>query len=74
MGASKVLRAEILHGVRAEMACKLSDVVFRRTDLGTAGDPGEELLRDCAALMGAELGWDEARIQKELEEVRGAFP
>ena len=74
VGASKVLRAEILHGVREEMACKLADVVFRRTDLGTAGDPGEDLLRDCAALMGAELGWDEARIQKELEEVRGAFP
>jgi glycerol-3-phosphate dehydrogenase len=49
-------------------------VVFRRTDLGTAGHPGEPALRGCAALMAAELGWDASRVQRELAEVGKVFP
>ena len=63
-----------MHAIRAEMAQKLGDVVFRRTDLGTAGNPGESALRTCAALTAAELKWDKARVQKELDEVRQVFP
>ena len=64
-----VLRAEVIYGVREEMAQKLSDVVFRRTELGSAGYPGEEALKVCAETMGAELGWDRVRIEKELQEL-----
>ena len=71
---STVLQAEVLHAVREEMAQKLADVVFRRTDLGTGGHPGEAALRTCAELMAAELGWDARRVQRELEEVEGAYP
>ena len=68
-----VLRAEVLHGVREEMAQKLSDVVFRRTELGTAGHPGNEALRICADIMSAELGWSPARRAQELHEVNKVF-
>lgn len=68
-----VLRAEVLHGVREEMAHKLSDVAFRRTDLGTAGHPGIESLRICADAMSAELGWSAERIRQELEETSRSF-
>jgi glycerol-3-phosphate dehydrogenase len=56
------------------MAQKLADCVFRRTDLGTAGHPGDEALAVCAALMAAELGWSAARIELELAEVGSRFP
>jgi glycerol-3-phosphate dehydrogenase len=68
-----LLAAEVLHGVREEMAYKLADVVFRRTTLGIAGDPGDTWLRACAAIMAKELGWDASRTQRDMEEVRTAF-
>lgn len=74
LDGSSVIRAEVSYAVRAEMALKLSDVVFRRTDLGTAGHPGAPALRACAALMAEELGWDETRVQEELSEVEETYP
>jgi len=74
LGDSDVLKAEVVHAVRSEMAQTLSDVVFRRTDLATAGHPGEPALTACAALLGEELGWDETRVARELDHVRSAFP
>jgi glycerol-3-phosphate dehydrogenase len=74
LDGSSVIKAEVIHAVRAEMAQKLGDVVFRRTDLGTAGHPGEAALRECAAVMAGELGWDERRLESELAEVGEAYP
>ena len=74
VGASKVTKAEVVHAVREEMAQKLGDVVFRRTDLGTGGHPGEAALNTCSDLMAAELGWDKSRIRKELDAVQATFP
>lgn len=71
--SSEVLKAEVIHGVQEEMAQKLSDVIFRRTDLGSAGNPGEECLKTCATIMAAELGWNEARIRSELKEMKAVF-
>jgi len=47
----------------------LSDVVLRRTDLGSAGNPGEKALKECAEIMGKELGWDHSKIKQEIDEV-----
>lgn len=74
VGASKVIKAEIVHAIREEMAQKLGDVVFRRTDLGTGAYPGEIALRACADLMASEMGWNEVRTERELQEVRAVFP
>ena len=74
IGTSRVLKAEIVHAVREEMALKLADVVFRRTDLGTGAHPGEEALRVCSNLMASELRWDSGRTQNELHEVNAMFP
>jgi glycerol-3-phosphate dehydrogenase len=68
-----LLRAEVLHGVREEMAHKLVDVVFRRTTLGITGGLGSACLETCAAIMAKELSWDTSRTQREEEEVRAAF-
>lgn len=70
IGSTTVLPAEVVLAVRNEMACRLADVVFRRTGLGTAGHPGHEALERVAALAARELGWDAARREIELEDVR----
>ena len=62
-----VMRAEVRYAVREEMAQRLSDVIFRRTELGTAGIPGDEVLSVCAAVMRAELGWSSARVAHEYQ-------
>lgn len=68
------LRAEVLHAVRSEMARKLADLVFHRTDLGTAGSPGRAALEVAAELMAGELDWEPARRAKEVEEVLSVYP
>ena len=65
-----LLKAETIHAVREEMAQKLSDVVFRRTELGTARYPGDDVLAACAQTMGAELGWSLTKIEQEQQEVQ----
>jgi glycerol-3-phosphate dehydrogenase len=60
--------------VRDEMALTLADVVWRRTDLGSAGLPDDAELRDVALLMARELGWDDERIRKEIEGVKARRP
>jgi glycerol-3-phosphate dehydrogenase len=67
------LQAEVVHAVREEMAVRLSDVVFRRTDLATGGDPGPAALLTCARLMAEELGWSAERVEAELAEIRRTF-
>ena len=74
IGASQTLKGEVIHAVREEMATKLADCVFRRTDLGTAGDPGTSALRTCAELMAGELGWSREQLESELAEVQTRFP
>ncbi|MHC4454396.1 MAG: glycerol-3-phosphate dehydrogenase C-terminal domain-containing protein, partial [Planctomycetota bacterium] len=68
-----VLRCEILHSIRAEMAVKLSDVIFRRTELGTAGCPSLKHLKVVAKIMAAELHWDEKKQAKEIDEVISTY-
>jgi glycerol-3-phosphate dehydrogenase len=74
IGGSGILRAEVVHAARSEMVCKLSDAVFGRTGLATAGDPGRAELEECADLVAAQLGWDAARRESELREVRDRIP
>ncbi len=73
VGNSSVLKAEIIHAIREEMALTLSDVVMRRTELGSAGYPGDKALKTCAELMGAELQWTQDKIQREIEATRSRY-
>jgi len=57
--------AEVIHAMREELAERMADVVFRRTELGTAGHPGAAALEELQALMTAERGWSAQRAQAE---------
>ncbi|HNP27894.1 MAG TPA: glycerol-3-phosphate dehydrogenase/oxidase [Nitrospirales bacterium] len=69
-----VLQAEVRYALQNEMAQRLSDVVFRRTELGTAGYPGDRPIEMCAAILSKELGWNERQTQQELAKVRRLYP
>src|SRR5205814_9917159 len=56
------LRERARTAVQKEMALSLSDVVLRRLDLGTAGEPPDEEVGAVASVLAHEFGWDMARI------------
>jgi glycerol-3-phosphate dehydrogenase len=69
------LLAELPFAARNEQALTLSDGLLRRTRLGILDAPrlvapDSPEARAAAEAMGAELGWDEARIAKELDDWR----
>lgn len=73
VGETTTIKAQVLHAIRDEMAYTLADVAMRRTGLATGENPGVDALRTVADLMAAELGWDEARIQREMDTVLTRF-
>ncbi len=64
-----IIAAEIVHGIREEMAIKLSDVIFRRTDLGQFQCPPMRSLQAAAEIMAGELDWNDRHTQEEIREV-----
>ena len=66
---AQLLKAEVNYLISEEMVCTLSDIIFRRTGLGTADRPERKLLVNLSDFMGKILGWDEARKEEEREEV-----
>ncbi len=73
LDADGELLAQVVVAVRHEAARTLSDVLLRRTGLGTLGLPSQEVLESAARVAAAELGWDEARRDAELERTVGAL-
>ena len=69
------LLAEAVFAARNEQARSVADVLLRRTRLGLlAGrrlcSPGAEEPLRVARAIGAELGWDDARVAREAERWR----
>jgi glycerol-3-phosphate dehydrogenase len=61
--------AEVMHAIRAEMACTLADITIRRSELGSTGHPGPEMVNAMAAIAAEELGWDADRRNHEVAAV-----
>jgi len=66
--------AEVLHCIRREMVEGFGDLVFRRTDVATAGSPGSETLKDILRVMSQELGWSQEEQKKQMAQVESRFP
>jgi glycerol-3-phosphate dehydrogenase len=65
------LQAEVVYAARYEGAQTLEDVLRRRTRVALEDrEGGLAAASDAAALLAAELGWDAARRQRELEGYR----
>jgi glycerol-3-phosphate dehydrogenase len=66
-GADDYIAAEVVYAASHEGALHLEDVLARRTRISIeAWDRGVSAAPVAAALMGAELGWDQARIDNEV--------
>ncbi len=68
-----VTAGEVRHAVREEMAVRLSDALLRRTEAGSAGDPGDDAVTAAARVMAEELGWTAAQMQTEIADLRRVY-
>jgi glycerol-3-phosphate dehydrogenase len=67
LGGSGYLAAEIVYACTHEGAVRLDDVLARRTRIAIeTRDRGLAAAGPAAALMAAELGWDDARTSREV--------
>jgi glycerol-3-phosphate dehydrogenase len=64
-GSPAPLDQRVRRAVTEEMAATLSDVVFRRTELGDPPGPDEDGVRLAARVAGEALGWDDRRRSEE---------
>ena len=63
-------KAEAVVAIRNEGAMDLSDILVRRTRTAMeARDGGRAAAEGLRAVMAAELGWDDARMDAEIEEL-----
>jgi glycerol-3-phosphate dehydrogenase len=69
VNADGEIMAQVTYAVRNEMARTLSDIVMRRSGIGTLGNPGDEVLQKVAAVAARELNWDEGKVKQEIEAV-----
>tara|TARA_B100000029_G_scaffold243346_1_gene240588 strand:- start:220 stop:399 length:180 start_codon:yes stop_codon:yes gene_type:complete len=55
------------------MAVHLSDVILRRTEAGSAGQPDDTALLAAAELMARELDWSTERIESEIADTKSVY-
>ena len=65
--------AQVVFAARHEMAQTLTDILLRRTGIGTLGHPGDQILEATARVAARELEWSTSRIDQELETARQAL-
>lgn len=70
-GSCQVTAAEIAFLARNEFVQSLGDVLLRRTPLSIRGDVSMTLIVKVAAILAAELSWDEARTTHEINTFTG---
>jgi glycerol-3-phosphate dehydrogenase len=81
LGGTDTVMAEVTYAVEREMAIRLTDVVLRRTNLGSGSHPGQEAMSLAARGMQQLLSWtDEHRdaqiadTERTLRHHRAAVP
>jgi glycerol-3-phosphate dehydrogenase len=61
-------RADVAYACTDEGACRLSDVIDRRLRLGINLDAvPDTTVRAVAEVMGSVLGWDDSRVEREVD-------
>lgn len=73
LDADGEMLAQVRYAIREEMACTLTDILIRRTGIGTLGHPGMEVLEKTAFTATKELNWTPKRLNSELETANKAL-
>lgn len=64
---------QVVYALRNELAFTLTDVLLRRTGIGTLGKPSEEILTAILDVMKGHFSWDTSRCEKELQQVAQVY-
>jgi glycerol-3-phosphate dehydrogenase len=72
-GSSEVLKTEVQTAVSQEMVCHLTDVILRRTDLGSAGYPGRTAVDAVADMMAEQLNWNKKMKKQEIDALHAYY-
>jgi glycerol-3-phosphate dehydrogenase len=72
-GAPNTLRAEIQYVLDCELPCSLSDLILRRTDLGTLARPDRATIDYCADVMARHVGWDPTEKSSNISELLNSY-
>ncbi len=62
--------AELIFTYSSEFARTLTDVMLRRTMIGHSADRGKGVVARAADILGARLGWDRERREREIADYR----
>jgi glycerol-3-phosphate dehydrogenase len=73
-GTQDTLRAEIEYALDNESTYTLSDLLFRRTDLGSLALPSNETIEYCLERMTTQYGWDGSQRDRNMAEVLAHYP
>jgi glycerol-3-phosphate dehydrogenase len=73
-GAEQVLAGELLYLIENEQVMTLSDLLLRRTGLGSFKLPSPATVDFCANFMAEQLGWDELSKQNNIEAFYASYP
>lgn len=68
-----LLSGEVKYFIEEEMACHLSDVVFRRSELATAQCPPLKVLESINQLLANHFKWSEEQQAEEIERVLARY-
>ena len=73
VGRYKINRKLGIDAPITDSVLTLEDVVFRRTGIGTLGDPGADVIARIAAIMAAELRWSADETARQTAAVTAHF-
>jgi glycerol-3-phosphate dehydrogenase len=73
-GTTDTIKAELHYVLNNEMPLTLSDLVMRRTDLGSFACPSRDTLDFCTDLMAGYFGWHEKERQENLNDLLQCYP
>jgi glycerol-3-phosphate dehydrogenase len=66
ISGSDLIKCEVIHAIRSEMAVSLEDFIQRRSELSDSVEIEHGVLEECSKIFALEFGWDETRRISEL--------
>ena len=73
-GTEDVIQAELHYVLDYELTYTLSDLLLRRTDIGTIAIPKGETIDFCTELMAHKLGWDQQTVRENIATLVERYP
>ncbi len=65
--------AEVVYAIDFEMAKTFSDILFRRTGIGTLGKPNPQILEKVMQIAAQKLNWNEKQQQEQWDKAMEKF-